>query len=36
MFKYPKNSGDWYQVKHEPLINQELFEKAKAFLKASL
>ncbi len=33
MFEYPKNSGNWYQVKHKALISQELFEKAKAFLK---
>jgi DNA invertase Pin-like site-specific DNA recombinase len=28
MFEYPKNSGNWYQGKHEPIITQELFEKA--------
>ncbi len=33
MFEYPRASGNWYQGKHEPLISQELFEKAKAFLK---
>lgn len=33
MFEYPRNSGNWYQGKHEPLITQELFEKAKAQLK---
>lgn len=33
MFEYPKNSGNWYQGKHTPLITQELFEKAKAQLK---
>ena len=33
MFEFPKNSGNWYQGKHEPLITQELFEKAKAQLK---
>ena len=33
VFERPKESGNWYQGKHEPLINQELFEKAKAQLK---
>jgi site-specific DNA recombinase len=29
LFKYPKNSGNWYQGKHQPIIDQALFEKAK-------
>jgi len=33
MFEYPRASGNWYQGKHEPIINQELFEKAQAQLK---
>ncbi len=33
VFERPKNSGNWYQGKHAPLITQELFEKAKAQLK---
>jgi len=33
MFEYPKNSGNWYQGKHEPLITKELFEKTQAQLK---
>jgi hypothetical protein len=33
LFEYPKNSGNLYQGKHQPLIDQELFEKAKAQLK---
>ena len=33
VFEWPKNSGNLYQGKHKPLINQELFEKAKAQLK---
>ena len=33
VFEHPKASGNWYNGKHEPLINQELFEKAKAQLK---
>jgi len=32
-FEYPKESGNWYQGKHQPLITQEVFEKAKAQLK---
>jgi len=32
-FEYPQDSGNWYQGKHQPLITQELFEKAKAQLK---
>lgn len=28
VFEYPKNSGNWYQGKHEPLITKELFEAA--------
>src|SRR3989339_2006190 len=33
IFEFPKASGNWYQGKHQPLITQELFEKAKAQLK---
>lgn len=33
MFEYPRDSGNWYQGKHKPIITQELFEKAKAQLK---
>lgn len=33
VFEKPLGSGNWYQGKHEPLITQELFEKAKAQLK---
>ena len=33
VFEFPKSSGNWYQGKHQPLITQELFEKAKAQLK---
>ncbi len=32
-FEYPRASGQWYQGKHEPLIDQELFEKVQAHLK---
>ncbi len=33
IFEHPKKSGNWYTGKHEPLITQELFEKAQAHLK---
>lgn len=32
-FEYPRDSGNWYQGKHQPLITQELFEKSQAQLK---
>lgn len=32
-FEYPKDSGNFYQGKHKPLITQELFEKAQAQIK---
>lgn len=32
-FEHPRGSGNWYTGKHEPLITQELFEKAQAQLK---
>ncbi len=33
VFEYPKNSGNWYQGKHEPIITKELFDLAQAQLK---
>lgn len=33
VFEHPKESGNWYTGKHEPIINQELFEKVKVQLK---
>ena len=33
IFERPRESGNWYQGKHQPLITQELFEKVKAQLK---
>lgn len=33
VFERPKGSGNWYQGKHEPLITQELYEKAHIQLK---
>jgi site-specific DNA recombinase len=32
VFEHPKGSGNWYTGKHEPLITQELFDKAQAQL----
>lgn len=32
-FEYPKDSGNWYQGKHEPLITKELFDAVQAQLK---
>lgn len=32
-FEYPRDSGNWYQGKHQPLITQELFEKAQSQMK---
>ena len=26
-FEYPKNSGNWYQGKHEPLVTKDLFDR---------
>lgn len=33
VFEHPRGSGNLYQGKHQPLITQELFEKAQAQLK---
>lgn len=33
IFEYPKNGGNWYTGKHEPLINKDLFEKVQKQLK---
>jgi len=32
-FEYPKNSGNWYIGKHQPLISKELFDKVQERLK---
>jgi site-specific DNA recombinase len=32
-FEYPKESGNWYKGKHEPLVTKELFDKASEQLK---
>jgi DNA invertase Pin-like site-specific DNA recombinase len=33
VFEYPKDSGNWYTGKHEPLVSKELFDKANEQLK---
>ncbi len=33
IFEYPKESGNWYQGKHEPIIDKELFDKVQEQLK---
>lgn len=33
VFEYPVSSGNWYTGKHEPIIDQELFEKTKIQLQ---
>jgi DNA invertase Pin-like site-specific DNA recombinase len=33
VFEHPRESGNWYTGKHEPIITQDLFEKAKIQLK---
>lgn len=32
-FEFPRESGSWYQGKHQPLISKELFEKVQEQLK---
>ncbi|MFW5853276.1 MAG: recombinase family protein [Patescibacteria group bacterium] len=32
-FEYPAGSGNWYQGRHEPLITEELYQKAQEHLK---
>lgn len=33
LFEFPRNSGNWYEGKHEPLITKELFELTQEQLK---
>lgn len=35
IFEYPRGSGNWYQGKHEPLINKELFDLVQEQLKGN-
>lgn len=32
-FEYPRDSGNWYKGKHEPIVTKELFDKANEQLK---
>ena len=32
-FEYPRGSGNWYEAKHEPIIDKRLFEKVQEQLK---
>lgn len=32
-FEYPRGSGNWYEAKHEPIIDKTLFEKVQEQLK---
>jgi len=34
IFEYPKNSGNWYQGKHEPIITKELFDRVQEQIKS--
>ena len=34
VFEYPKNSGNWYKGKHEPLITKELFDAVQMQIKS--
>jgi site-specific DNA recombinase len=36
VFEYPKNSGNWYQGKHEPIISKELFDAVQAQTKSQV
>ena len=33
VFEYPRDSGNWYNGKHEPIISKEIFEKVQGHLK---
>ncbi|MDC1205348.1 recombinase family protein [Candidatus Pacebacteria bacterium] len=35
VFEYPRNSGSWYQGKHEPIITKELFDLVQEQLKGN-
>jgi site-specific DNA recombinase len=35
-FEFPKNSGNWYQGKHEPIITRELFDAAQSQIKSQV
>jgi len=35
VFEYPRNSGNWYHGKHEPLITKELFDEVQLQIKGN-
>lgn len=35
-FEYPKNSGNWYKGKHEPIVTKELFDLVQAQVKSQI
>jgi len=35
-FEYPKESGNWYQGKHQPIISKELFDLVQAQVKTNV
>lgn len=35
-FEYPKNSGNWYKGKHEPIITKELFDLVQKQIKSNI
>lgn len=36
IFEYPRNSGNWYTGKHEPLITKELFDNVQEQIKSQI
>jgi site-specific DNA recombinase len=36
VFEYPKDSGNWYQGKHEPIITKELYDAVQAQIKTNI
>jgi DNA invertase Pin-like site-specific DNA recombinase len=35
-FEFPKDSGNWYQGVHEPIIDKELFDKVRGHIKSQI
>jgi site-specific DNA recombinase len=36
VFEYPKNSGNWYTGKHEPIVTKELFDLVQKQIKSNI
>lgn len=36
IFEYPKNSGQWYNGKHKPIITKDLFDQVQSQLKGNI